>query len=103
MIPLLVFYLHVVAFAAAFTRRWLDEGVVEGLLTVFFMGLIFFVGWSISSFVMRLLLSPEGWGELFDRDASALLLLTIVETVFYYYFLKGDVPEHPGSASGGNS
>jgi len=50
MIPLVVFYIHIVALAAVFTRRWQEEGTGEGILAVFFMALIFFVGWGISSF-----------------------------------------------------
>ncbi|MEW6509354.1 MAG: hypothetical protein AB1428_00195 [Bacteroidota bacterium] len=90
MIPVLVFYLHVVAIAAGFTRRWQEEGVAEGFLAVFFMALIFFVGWSMSSFIMKLLMPPEGLGFLLDRDAASLLLLTAAEGVFYYFYLKGE-------------
>ena len=92
MVPLLVFYIHVVAMAGAFTKRWQDEGVSEGALAVFFMALIFFVGWSMTSFVVKLVLPQQGLGPLFDRDAAALLLLTLLEGVFYYFYLKNDGP-----------
>lgn len=88
MVPLLVFYIHVVALAIAFTRRWQDEGITEGFLAVFFMALIFFVGWSISSFVMKLVMNQEGFGILLDRDAASLLILTLAEAVFYYFYLR---------------
>lgn len=88
MIPLLVFYLHIVAVAAVFTRRWQEEGLGEGFLAVFFMALIFFVGWSMSSFLMKLLMSEQGLGILLDRDAASLSLLTVAEAVFYYYYNK---------------
>ncbi len=92
MIPLLVFYVHIVAIAAAFTKRYQDEGLSEGLLAVFFMGLIFFVGWSISSFIMKLLMEPKGFGLFFDRDAASLLLLTVLEGIFYTFYLRADSP-----------
>jgi hypothetical protein len=92
MVPLLVFYIHVVAIAAVFTKRWQDEGLTEGLLGVFFMGLIFFVGWSISSFILKLVMNKEGLGYFLDRDAASLLLLTAGEGVFYYFYLKDDTP-----------
>ena len=95
MIPLLVFYVHIVAFAAGFTRRYQNEGVSEGLLTAFFMALIFFVGWSLASFLMKLVMAPEGMGPLLDRDAATLLLLSVAESVFYYFFLKGDSSGRP--------
>jgi len=88
MIPLLVFYLHIVAFAAVFTKRWQDEGIGEGFLAVFFMALIFFVGWGISSFVLKLAVDQAGLGPGLDRDALSLLLLTIVEGAFYYVFFS---------------
>lgn len=90
MIPLLVFYIHVIALAAAFTKRYQEEGVTEGLLAVFFMVLIFFVGWSISSFLMKLVMSPQGLGPGFNRDAAALVLLTVGESIFYYFYLRGE-------------
>jgi hypothetical protein len=93
MVPLLVFYVHIVGSAAAFTRRWQEEGVGEGLLAVFFVALIFFVGWGMASFVMRIFMPPEGFGTLFDRDAASLALLTILESVFYYFYLRSDDAE----------
>jgi hypothetical protein len=88
MIPLLVFYVHVVAIATAFTREWQNGGIGEGILAVFFVSLNFFVGWSIASFALKLLISQHGLGEGLDRDALALLLLTLGEAVFYTLFLR---------------
>jgi len=96
LIPLLVFYIHIVALAIAFTRRWQDEGLSEGFLAVFFMALIFFVGWSIASFVMKLVMSQEGFGMFFNRDAAALLLLTVAESFFYYFYFR-NTPAEKGS------
>lgn len=97
MIPLVVFYVHIVGTAAAFTKRWQEEGTSEGFLAVFFIALIFFVGWSISSFVLKFIMSQEGFGPMFDRDAASLLLLTIGEGVFYYYYTRRD--EHATRAT----
>ena len=93
MIPLLVFYCHIVAVAGIYTRRWQEEGLAEGALAVFVMALIFFVGWSMASFVMKLLMGPEGAGGALDRDSASLLLLTAAEAVFYYYYLRGEERE----------
>jgi len=99
MIPLLVFYVHIVAVAGAFSKRYQEEGISEGLLAVFFVALIFFVGWSISSFIMKLLMEPKGFGLFFDRDAASLLLLTAMEVVFYAFYLRNDKPERPESGT----
>ncbi len=93
MVPLLVFYLHIVGCAAAFTRRWQEEGLGEGILAVFFVALIFFVGWGMTSFVMKIFMSPEGFGKLFDRDSASLTLLTLLEAIFYYFYLRSDEPK----------
>jgi hypothetical protein len=89
-IPLIVFYCHIVAVAGVYTRRWQEEGLAEGFLAVFFMALIFFVGWSMASFVMKLIMTAEGAGPVLNRDSASLLLLTAAETVFYYFYLRGE-------------
>ncbi len=99
MIPLLVFYLHIVAMAIAFTRRWQEEGIAEGFLAVFLIALIFFVGWSIASFVMKLVIDKEGFGILLDRDALSLLLLTAGEVVFAYFYFKESPRDKPDPAT----
>lgn len=90
MIPLLVFYIHIVGATWAFTLRWQEDGAKEGFLAVAFMALIFFVGWSMSSFLLQLAW-PDAWnepGRILDRDGASLLLLTASEAVLYYLLLR---------------
>lgn len=88
MIPVVVFYLHIVGAVAAFTKSWQDDGLTDGMLTLAFIGLIFVVGWTISSFIVRLIV-PKGFGLVFNPDALALVVLTTGEAIFYYfYFMK---------------
>ncbi len=103
MVPLVVFYLHVVMFATVFTRRWQEEGLKEGILGVIFMSLIFFVGWSMSSFLVKLIMPAGGVSRWFDNDAAALTLLTLAEGVFYYFYFRGEKREetHRGDVSPG--
>jgi hypothetical protein len=96
MVPLIVFYLHIIGAAGAFTRRWQEEGLAEGFLAVFFMALIFFVGWGMSSFVMQIFMAPEGLATFFDRDSASLALLTGLEAIFYYFYFRADEPELAG-------
>ncbi len=93
MIPLIIFYLHIVAIISVFTKRYQEESAGEGLLAVFFMGLIFFVGWAMASFIMKLVMPPEGFAVWFDRDVASLLLLTIGEAALYYFYFKEDTRE----------
>lgn len=90
MIPLVVFYLHIVGVVAVFTKRYQAEGMSEGFLAAFFMALIFFVGWAMASFIARLLMPEEGWATWFDRDAASLTLLTVGECVLYYFYFKDE-------------
>lgn len=100
MVELLVFYVHVVAVATMFTKRWQDEGLSEGFLVVFFMVLIFFVGWSITTFLMKLVVEKEGFGMFLDRDAASLLLLTVGESILYYFYLRDDRKPEDASDAG---
>jgi hypothetical protein len=83
MITLFVFYIHVVAAVAIFTKRWQEANWKEGLLSVGFLVLIFSVGWSISTVIMKLFIGPKGFGVWLDRDAMSLLLLTLLESLFF--------------------
>jgi hypothetical protein len=94
MIEITVFYIHGIAAITAFTKRWQDEGIGEGILGVAFMAVIFSVGWTISTFMIRLLTPERGFSKAFDRDALSLLLLTIGEGLFYYFYLKESTTHH---------
>jgi hypothetical protein len=88
MIPLVIFYFHIVLATAAFTKSWQDDGLTDGMLTFAFVGLIFVVGWSIASFIIGLSL-PHGLSTMLNTDALSLILLATGEAFFYYfYFLK---------------
>ncbi len=89
MVALFVFYLHTVAAVFGFTQQYQKEGIGAGVLAVAFMAIIFSVGWSIATVVLKLLVSEKGLGLWLNRDAMSLLLLTAGEAMFYYRFLRG--------------
>ena len=88
MISLLVFYAHTIAAVVIFTTRWQESNWKEGFLAVGFLALIFSVGWSMSTFVMKLLVDEKGVAVWLDRDALSLLLLALAESVFFYAQMK---------------
>ncbi|HTR82024.1 MAG TPA: hypothetical protein VMM58_10375 [Bacteroidota bacterium] len=98
MVTLFVFYLHTVGAVYAFTEQYQEEGLGAGTLAVAFMGIIFSVGWSISTFFLKFLIKEEGFGMYFNRDAMSLALLTIGEGFFYYYYLRGSKKKGSTSA-----
>jgi len=88
MITLFIFYLHTLAAVAFFTKRWQETDWKEGLLGVGFLALIFSVGWSITTFLLKLVMEEKGFGFWFDRDTASLALLAITEAIFFYFQLK---------------
>src|SRR6267143_3793531 len=84
MITLFILYLHTMAAVALYTKRWQGSNWKEGLLAVGFLLLIFSVGWTMSTFLVSLVVSERGFGIWLDRDTLALLVLTMLEAVFYY-------------------
>jgi hypothetical protein len=89
MIALIIFYLHILAVVAAFTHQYQKEGLGGGMLTVGFFGIIFAVGWSISTLILKLVISEKGFGVQMDRSILSLVILTIAEAVFYHYYYRG--------------
>ncbi|HLP15903.1 MAG TPA: hypothetical protein VK470_06585 [Bacteroidota bacterium] len=89
MIALIIFYVHIVAVVAAFAHQYQKEGLGGGLLTVGFFGIIFAVGWSISTLILKLIIADQGFGIWLDRSTLSLVLLTAAEAVFYHYYYRG--------------
>jgi hypothetical protein len=102
MISLLVFYAHIIAFTALFTKRWQEEGVTEGILAAAFALLIFFAGWSMTSFILKLVMDVKGFGRWLDRDAASLLALTLIEAAFYGAFFRTSKRSTEPGEPGGN-
>ena len=88
MVPLLVFYIHILGITGAFTSEYQKEGLGPGILFVGFVLLIFSVGWSISSFLLKYLIDAPGFGIWLNRDALSLVLLTAGEGLFYYFYFR---------------
>jgi hypothetical protein len=86
MIPVIIFYAHVVFLVYIFTRNFLDEGFTSGFLSIIFIIVIFSVGWTISEFLFSLFMDDKGLGLLFPRAAFSLMFLTLVEAVFYKFY-----------------
>jgi hypothetical protein len=86
MIPVIIFYAHVIFIAYIFTKTYLDEGFVSGFLSIIFIVVIFSVGWTISEFIFSLFMKDIGLGLLFPRAAFSLMFLTLIETIFYRYY-----------------
>src|ERR1043166_4207431 len=97
MITLFIFYLHTIAAVTFYTKRWQEANWKEGLLAVGFFVLIFSVGWTMSTFLVGLIIAEKGFGLWLDRDTLSLALLTVMESAFYYTQLKKKRKRHRGA------
>jgi hypothetical protein len=88
MIAVIIFYIHIIVAVAILTKRWQESGTADSLLAVGFMVLIFGVGWSVSTVFLKFLFEKKGLAVWFDRDAMSLVLLTLMEAVFYWAYYK---------------
>jgi hypothetical protein len=112
MVAFYIFLLHAVAFTYAFVSRKRTGGLSEGLLAIAFMGIVFAVGWTISTMLTNLLFTPEVFIKWYyqhtdsfffrilrkeiSRDTISLLFLTFGEVAFYYLFLGGEISGKDG-------
>jgi len=88
MIPVLIFYVHIVFLVYLFSKNFIEENFLSGFLSTLFVVIIFSVGWTISEFVMSFFMESKGFSLLFPRAAFSLMLLTIMELIFYKFYFK---------------
>lgn len=87
MVISVIFLAHIFFTTFVFYKKAKEESVGIAIVNVLFIVLLFAVGWPISTFVIQLVIEPEGFGKFFDRDTISLSILTAVEFFFYrsYY------------------
>jgi len=103
MIAAFIFIIHFMAALYAFLK-YKKEGLGEGFLAVAFVAIVFSVGWTITTIVSKAVFPSKLVGrwiahlqaDQFSRmlakeltmDTFSLVLLTIGEAVFYYFYLR---------------
>ncbi len=88
MIPVLIFWLHITAGVYLFVRRYYEETLGEAFLSLGFAAIIFTAGWTLSSFIIRIVFGQKGLGIILNGDSLSLMLLTIFEAVFYKIWFR---------------
>jgi hypothetical protein len=86
MIEVIVFYAHVIFLVYIFTKTFLDENLLQSILSAVFIVILFSVGWVISELIMSQIMGIDGIGRAFPRSAFSLLLLAIIEVFFYKFY-----------------
>ncbi len=97
MIGVLIFYLHIVGVAYAFTRNYHEHKFSDGLLAVAFVAIIFSVGWTIAGFIVHFFIPPKGIGIL-DSDSISLMIVTFLEAILYITYFFGKKKETAATA-----
>lgn len=88
MITAFIFFAHYIFTLIIFTKKWQDENLSGGIQNIGLIGVLFAVGWTITTMVAKIFMEPEGLGIFYDRDTFALTLLTIAEYFFYRLYYK---------------
>jgi hypothetical protein len=86
MIEILIFELHIIGAIYAFTKNWQNGGLKEGLLAVLVIGLIFTIGWALTTPIAWLMMPKDFFSIWFSGDTLSLILLFIPESLFFYFF-----------------
>jgi len=96
MIPVLIFWLHIIAGVYLFVRRYYEETLGEAFLSIGFAAIVFTAGWTFSSFIIHLIFKQKGISEILNDDSLSLILLSLIEAVFYrIWFSKGSSDRKP--------
>lgn len=88
MIAAIIFFAHFLFLMIIFTWKWQTEGTSAAFINVSLILILFAVGWTITGFIAKVFMEPEGLGIYFDRDTFSLSLLTIIEYFFYRIYYK---------------
>lgn len=90
MITALIFSAHLVFMLVIFTKKWQDESLSSAFTNLALLIILFAVGWSISTSVVKIFIDSKGFGIQFDSDAISLTLLSIAEFFFYRFYYRED-------------
>ena len=88
MIPITVFYIHIVGAAYAFAKSYSETKLSDAFMTLAFIAVIFSVGWTIAGFIVRFLIPETGAGPWLDSDGISLLIVTCLEAVMYLTYFR---------------
>lgn len=86
MISAIIFTAHLIFILVIFTKKWQDDSLQSAFVNAGLIILLFSVGWSISTMLLKVFIEPKGFGIHFDRDTISLTLLSIAEYFFYNFY-----------------
>jgi len=93
MISASIFSAHLIFILIVFTKKWQDESLSTAFTNLALIIILFAVGWSIATAVVKLFIDSKGFGIQFDGDTISLTLLSIAEFFFYRFYYSGKNPQ----------
>lgn len=115
MIPVLIFFAHAIFAVWAFAKSYQTDGIVQAFLNIFFIIILFTVGWTISDLIVGFVVLSEGYeimlptskismfflkatgfiqlygngyGRILPKDSISLIVLTVIEFFFYKFYFR---------------
>lgn len=88
MIPVLIFWIHITGGVYLFVSKYHEETLGEAFLTLGFAAIVFTAGWTFSSFAIHFMFGPKGVNQILNSDSLSLILLTILEAIFYAVWFR---------------
>lgn len=86
MISAFIFFAHLMFVLYIFTKKWQDESLSAAFINVGLIIILFTVGWSITTSVIKIFFDARGLGLQFNADTMSLTLLSIIEFFFYKFY-----------------
>lgn len=94
MIAALIFCGHLIFVLYIFTKKWQDESLSSAFINLSLIIILFSVGWSITTSVVKIFFESKGLGLHFDSDTISLTILSIIEYFFYrFYYREKEITE----------
>lgn len=93
MISALIFTGHLIFILFIFTKKWQEETLQSAFINTGLIILLFSVGWSITTMLLKTIIDQEGFGIHLDRDALSLILLSCAEYFFYKFYYSDNTIE----------
>jgi len=101
MITAIIFSAHLVFMLFIFTKKWQDESLAAAFTNLALVIILFAVGWSITTSVVKIFIDSKGFGIYFDADAISLTSLSVAEYFFYRFYYKEENPAKKNLTEGG--
>lgn len=97
MISAIIFSAHLIFMLVIFTKKWQDDSISSAFTNLALIIILFAIGWSIATSVVKIFIDSKGFGIQFDSDTISLTILTIVEYFFYRFYYSENEPVEANS------